>query len=116
LISCTDRELGALRVLLAEQIRAARALLGLSQTELAEHAQIGSATVKRIEAAKGRITGTAETLWRIQIALEKAGVVLMSESDGKGPGVRLSKPIGNYPSARGPQRSRSGSGERRRKR
>ena len=75
----------------SEQIKAARALLDLSQTQLAEMAEVGVATVKRIEAAKGEITGTASTLWKIQNALEKAGVVFIPSDQGGGIGVRLKK-------------------------
>ena len=44
------------------QIKAARALLGLSQGDLAELAAIGAATVKRIEATQ-EIRGSADTLF-----------------------------------------------------
>lgn len=74
-----------------EQIRAARALLGLSQLELAERAGVGIATIKRIEAA-GELTGNAQTLLRIQTALEAAGVELLSQTTEAGLGVRLAKP------------------------
>jgi len=72
-----------------EQIRAARVLLDISQTRLAELADVGVATVKRIEAARGEITGTANTLWKIQSALEEAGVSFVDADDDAGPGVRL---------------------------
>ena len=51
-------------MIMASQIRAARALLGLSQRELAVLAEIGLATVKRIEAAPD-IRGAADTFWKI---------------------------------------------------
>jgi transcriptional regulator with XRE-family HTH domain len=70
------------------QIKAARALLGLSQGELAELAAIGAATVKRIEATQ-EIRGSADTFWKIQTALEKAGVEFIPADEMKGPGVRL---------------------------
>ena len=73
---------------MASQIRAARALLGLSQRELAAMAAIGLATVKRIEAAPD-IRGAADTFWKIQTALEKAGVEFIPIEAAKGPGVRL---------------------------
>jgi transcriptional regulator with XRE-family HTH domain len=75
------------------QIRAARALLDLSQQELAERSGVGLATIKRIEAAGGELAGTAKTLFRIQKALEAAGVVFLEETDAHGPGVRLRKPL-----------------------
>jgi transcriptional regulator with XRE-family HTH domain len=75
------------------QVRAARALLGLSQEELAERASIGIMTVKRVEAAGAVIRGSAQTMVRIQRALEKAGVVFEEEDADRGPGVRLRRPL-----------------------
>ena len=57
----------------AAQIKAARALLGISQLALSELADVGINTVKRIELTD-EITGSARTLWKIQTALEQAGV------------------------------------------
>ena len=70
------------------QVKAARALLGLSQNELAEISGLGIATVKRLEIATG-VRGAATTLWKVQTALEKAGVEFLSAGEGTGPGVRL---------------------------
>ena len=56
----------------AAQIRAARALLGISQRELSKIADVAISTVKRIELA-AEITGSARTLWKLQSALENAG-------------------------------------------
>ena len=72
----------------AAQIRAARALLGLSQRELSKIAEVATSTLKRIELAQ-EPTGSARTLWKLQTALEKAGVEFIPEDDLKGPGVRL---------------------------
>ena len=70
------------------QIRAARALLDVNQTTLSEWASISVATLKRIEGSS-EIRGAADTLWKIQKALEAAGVEFIPEEDGKGAGVRL---------------------------
>ncbi|MBL8564818.1 MAG: helix-turn-helix transcriptional regulator [Hyphomicrobiaceae bacterium] len=75
------------------QIRAARALLGMSQQELALRSEVGLATLKRIEAAGLELTGTARTLFRIQKALEAAGVVIIEQTKAEGPGVRLASPV-----------------------
>ena len=75
-------------MVVASQIRAARALLGLSQQQLAKLAAIGIATVKRIEAAS-EIRGAADTFWKIQTALERAGIEFIPADETKGPGVRL---------------------------
>jgi transcriptional regulator with XRE-family HTH domain len=74
----------------AAQIKAARALLGLGQLELSELAGVGITTVKRIELS-AEITGSARTLWKIQTALEEAGVEFIPADETKGPGVRLKK-------------------------
>jgi transcriptional regulator with XRE-family HTH domain len=76
----------------ARQIRAARALLGLGQEDLASLAKCGIATIRRIEGSAGLISGNAQTIARIEKALEAAGIFFI-EQDGKmGPGVRLRKP------------------------
>ena len=75
----------------AAQIKAARALLGLDQQELSKLADVGISTLKRIELAT-EVTGSARSLWKIQQALEYAGVEFISEEAGRGPGVRLRRP------------------------
>jgi transcriptional regulator with XRE-family HTH domain len=72
----------------AAQIRAARALLGLNQRELSKIAGVATSTLKRIELAQ-ELTGSARTLWKLQTALENAGVEFIPDDDLKGPGVRL---------------------------
>jgi transcriptional regulator with XRE-family HTH domain len=72
----------------AYQVKAARALLGLSQAELAKLSGLGIATVKRLEIAT-ELRGAASTLWKIQTALEEAGVEFLSADKQSGPGVRL---------------------------
>ena len=66
--------------------------MGWSQLELAEAASVGVATVRRLEAAETQIRGSVESVWKIQKALEAAGVEFIPEEAGKGPGVRLKKP------------------------
>ena len=90
----------------AAQIRAARALLGLGQVELAELAELGINTVKRVELSK-EITGTARTLWKIQTALESAGVEFIPADEIKGAGVRL-KHRTTKPTGRAPARKKKG--------
>ena len=75
------------------QIRAARALIGMSQQELAGRSLVGLATIKRIEAVGSEITGTAKTLVKIQKALEASGIRFIDEADGGGPGLRLMRPL-----------------------
>lgn len=85
--------LGNPRVLLPAQIRAARALLGISQAELADLAQVGSATIKRIEVAQGRLRGAAETFRRLENALRAQGIEFIAAEAGRGPGVRFAAPL-----------------------
>jgi transcriptional regulator with XRE-family HTH domain len=76
----------------SEQIRAARALLGINQDELAQSASVGVATIRRIETGRGMAGGNMRTLWKIRSALEDAGVKFLDQSTSSGPGVRLSRP------------------------
>jgi transcriptional regulator with XRE-family HTH domain len=56
-----------------EQIRAARALLRLEQQDLARRAHVSIATVRRLEAGNGAAVVGADTLTKVQQALEAAG-------------------------------------------
>jgi transcriptional regulator with XRE-family HTH domain len=75
----------------AAQIRAARALLNISQVGLARIATIHVATIRRLEAAT-EVRGAAESLWKIESALERLGVEFIPGDHKKGSGVRLRKP------------------------
>ncbi len=75
------------------QLRAARALIGWSQPELAERSGVGIATVRRMEGARGLPKTTAENVWKVQQALEDAGVIFIDQNEEGGPGVRLKDPI-----------------------
>ena len=71
----------------AEQIRMARAGLGISVRELAEISGVAESTILRFESGKGGMqTGT---LSRVREALEDEGVVFVEADDATGPGVRL---------------------------
>lgn len=71
------------------QIRAARAMLGWSQKELADQAGLGFATIQRAERQPGTIVGMIETATKLQSAFEAAGVIFLDAEEGAGPGVRL---------------------------
>jgi transcriptional regulator with XRE-family HTH domain len=72
-----------------EQLRAARALLGWSQTELASRAALSLPTVKRVEAGFGPNVSDEARL-KLQQALEAAGLEFLEEN-GAGLGVRFRK-------------------------
>jgi transcriptional regulator with XRE-family HTH domain len=70
------------------QIRAARALLGWSQSQLARKAGVGLATLQRIEQHEGIVKGNISTILKIQKALEQADIHFIGD-DGEEIGVRL---------------------------
>ena len=74
----------------ARQIRAARALLDLSQVDLSDMASVSATTIKRLEGSS-EIRGAAETIWKIQKALEAVGIEFIPAEGGKGSGVRLTR-------------------------
>lgn len=70
------------------QCRAARALIGWSQQELANQAGVGIMTVHQLE--KDGSQSRRATLEVVQRALESAGIEFIEENGG-GAGVRLRK-------------------------
>ena len=72
------------------QIKAARALLGWSQGDLAHHSSVSEPTIARLESIDGQITGRPNTAEKIKTAIEKAGIEFIDENGG-GAGVRLRK-------------------------
>jgi len=72
------------------QVKAARALLGWSQQDLAGYSGVSYPTIARLEAADGDVGGYPETREKLLRALESAGVEFIPENGG-GPGVRLKK-------------------------
>ena len=76
----------------AAQLRAARGLLGWSQTDLAQQAGLSLPTVKRVESDWGvRVSDDAREMLRR--ALEVGGVEFIDQNDGGGPGARLRNPV-----------------------
>ncbi len=78
-------------MILPAQLKAARALLGWSQDRLAQASGVGASTIKRMETREGSIGGHADNVWKIEAALEDAGISFLDESDVDGVGVRLKK-------------------------
>ena len=72
------------------QVKAARALLGRAQSDLAKASAVSEPTIKRLEAGDGDLGGRPATVAAIRAALEAAGVIFIAEN-GDGPGVRLRK-------------------------
>ena len=77
-------------MLTTRQIKAARALLGWSQADLAEASGVSEPTVARLESAEGELGGRELTTGKIRAAIEAAGIEFIDENGG-GPGVRLKK-------------------------
>ena len=76
----------------ASQLRAARALLGMDQRDLAEASGLSLPTIQRMEASEDVIRGQVESLMKLIAALETAGIELINQgavSDSGGRGVRL---------------------------
>ena len=79
----------------AAQLRAARALLGIDQRELAQRCSLSLPTIQRMEASEGVIRGNVDSLMKLVEALSGAGIELIAEgaaSSGGGRGVRLKSP------------------------
>lgn len=75
----------------SQQMRAARALLGIDQKRLAELAGVSLPTIQRMETSDGQVRGVVETLVKVVSALEREGIELIGEnapSVGLGRGVR----------------------------
>lgn len=72
----------------AQQIRAARALLGISSKELSRLSGVGWATIRRFEEAEGIPPSRGGTLERVKQALEAEGIEFLGEPVTS-PGVRL---------------------------
>ncbi len=73
----------------ARQIRAARALLGWTQQQLADKAIVSFNAVTRLE--RGEVDPRVSTITAVEMALAKAGIEFLAAAD-KGEGVRLVKP------------------------
>ena len=74
--------------LTGRQLAAARTLVGLSQAQLAEEANISVSTLKRMEACQGKVSGYLNNILAVKEALEDHGIDF---TNGDGPGIRLRK-------------------------
>jgi len=76
------------------QMRAARALLGIDQRELAQRSGLSLPTIQRMESSDGVIRGNVDSLMKLVDALGAAGIELIGDgaaSQGGGRGVRLKR-------------------------
>jgi ribosome-binding protein aMBF1 (putative translation factor) len=73
-------------VITGRHIRAARALLGWAQNELSKKSKVALGTVRRMEGFDGPVSARTESLTRVIVTLEKAGVEFL---DNGTPGVRF---------------------------
>ncbi len=76
----------------AAQMRAARALLGMDQRQLAELSGVSLPTIQRMEASDGNVRGVIDTLIKVVEAFDRAGIELIGEntvSREGGRGVRF---------------------------
>jgi transcriptional regulator with XRE-family HTH domain len=77
------------------QMRAARALLGVDQRQLAALAGLSVPTIQRMEGSEGSVRAVVDSLEKVLEALSAAGVEFIAAggpSVGCGPGVRLLQP------------------------
>ena len=91
IVRCTTHEI-AHAMIPSAQLRAARALLGIDQRQLAELAELSVPTIQRMEASDGVIRGNVDSLMKLIGALDKAGIELIGSnavSQGGGRGIRL---------------------------
>ena len=81
-------------------MRAARALLGIDQRQLAESAGVSLPTIQRMEASDGQVRGNVDSLMKVVQALNQLGIELINEgavSAEGGRGVRLKLPADSSP-------------------
>jgi transcriptional regulator with XRE-family HTH domain len=78
------------------QMRAARAMLGIDQRELAGLSGLSLPTIQRMEASDGVVRGNVDSLMKLVDALQEAGIELIAEgaaSSQGGRGVRLATSV-----------------------
>jgi transcriptional regulator with XRE-family HTH domain len=73
-------------------MRAARALLRWSASDLARQSGVSLSTIQRAEAVDGQTTMTFPNASAIRRTFENAGVQIIEE-DRAGPGARLTQPL-----------------------
>jgi len=69
-------------------LRAARVALDIEHKDLAKEAGVSKRTLVRIERPE-RVS--ADSIVRVQAALERLGIEFLLPEDGRGPGIRISE-------------------------
>jgi hypothetical protein len=78
---------GTSMLVTGNQLKAARALIGLEQADLAEAAGVHVNTIRKMDwKGAGEITSGADIVRKVQLALEAAGVEFLNHGQ---PGVQL---------------------------
>jgi len=73
----------------ARQSKAARALLGWTQKDLAQEAKLTLAVVARFE--RGQVDTRGKAIIAIEKAVRRGGIALIYAEGGRGEGVRIEK-------------------------
>jgi DNA-binding transcriptional regulator YiaG len=82
------------RMITGAQMRAARALLGIDQKQLAELSSLSLPTIQRMETSNAVVRGNVDSLMKLVGALDAAGIILIGENEPStagGRGVRLKR-------------------------
>ena len=95
-------------MLQSSQLRAARALLGWRQEDLAQAANVGLATLARIEQGAGVVQGNFSTIMKLQSTLELQGISFINEAAGYG--VRLERTAARLPAPKQPKQPKKRGG------
>ena len=72
---------------IGNQLKAARSLIGLDQSDVARMAEVNVNTIRSMEASgAGPIAGRSQTVQHVQRVLESAGIEFLNHGQ---PGVRI---------------------------
>jgi transcriptional regulator with XRE-family HTH domain len=100
----------------ASQLRAARALLGIDQRQLAELTELSLPTIQRMEGSEAIVRGNVDSLVKLLAAFDAAGIEMIDEgsaSRSQGRGVRLKNRAGFAIKRRNGTTERAGLDQRR---
>jgi len=78
-------------MVIGRQIRAARSLLRMTRASLSKASGVPEVTIKSVELESA--DPRSSTIDAISRALHQAGIEFIDDTDSRGPGVRLRKPL-----------------------